>query len=72
MPQPRTTTSAAAEPSATDVYALGREPAESARLRRQSDERGCRISGSRHGQAPTGPAIPAARSGRTWSAACAP
>ncbi len=38
MPQPRTTTSAAAEPSATDVYALGRDPAESARLRRQSDE----------------------------------
>ena len=38
MPQPRTTTATAAEPSATDVYALGRDPAESARLRRQSDE----------------------------------
>jgi ubiquinone/menaquinone biosynthesis C-methylase UbiE len=38
MPQPRTTTPAVAGTSATDVYALGREPAESARLRRQSDE----------------------------------
>ena len=36
--QSRTTTAATAAPSATDVYALGRDPAESARLRRQSDE----------------------------------
>ena len=35
MPESLTTTAA---PSATDVYALGRDPAESARLRRQSDE----------------------------------
>jgi ubiquinone/menaquinone biosynthesis C-methylase UbiE len=33
-----TTTAAAAMPSATDVYALGRDPAESARLQRQSEE----------------------------------
>jgi ubiquinone/menaquinone biosynthesis C-methylase UbiE len=38
MPVSRTTTAATAVPSATDVYALGRDPAESARLRRQSDE----------------------------------
>jgi ubiquinone/menaquinone biosynthesis C-methylase UbiE len=38
MPESRTTTTATAAPSATDVYALGRDPAESARLRRQSDE----------------------------------
>ncbi len=38
MPQPRTATPAASGPSATDVYALGRDPAESARLQRQSDE----------------------------------
>jgi ubiquinone/menaquinone biosynthesis C-methylase UbiE len=38
MPESRTTTAATAAPSATDVYALGRDPAESARLRRQSDE----------------------------------
>jgi ubiquinone/menaquinone biosynthesis C-methylase UbiE len=35
MPESLTTTAA---PPATDVYALGRDPAESARLRRQSDE----------------------------------
>jgi ubiquinone/menaquinone biosynthesis C-methylase UbiE len=38
MPETRTTTAATAAPAATDVYALGRDPAESARLRRQSDE----------------------------------
>ena len=31
-------TTTAAEPSATDVYALGRDPKESARLQRQSEE----------------------------------
>ena len=31
-------TTRAAEPSATDVYALGRDPGESARLQRQSEE----------------------------------
>jgi hypothetical protein len=31
-------TTTAAEPSATDVYALGRDPRENARLQRQSDE----------------------------------
>ena len=36
MPESMTTT--AAEPSATDVYALGRDPGESARLQRQSEE----------------------------------
>jgi ubiquinone/menaquinone biosynthesis C-methylase UbiE len=38
MPQSTTTTAVTAAPSATDIYALGRDPAESARLRRQSDE----------------------------------
>ena len=38
MPQSTTTTAVTVAPSATDVYALGRDPAESARLRRQSDE----------------------------------
>ena len=38
MPESRTITAPTAAPSATDVYALGRDPAESARLRRQSDE----------------------------------
>jgi hypothetical protein len=32
------TTVAAAQPSAADAYALGREPGESARLQRQSEE----------------------------------
>ena len=36
MPESVTTT--AAEPSAADVYALGRDPGESARLQRQSEE----------------------------------
>jgi ubiquinone/menaquinone biosynthesis C-methylase UbiE len=36
MPESMTTTAAA--PSATDLYALGRDPAESARLQRQSQE----------------------------------
>lgn len=38
MPKSTTTTAVTAAPSATDIYALGRDPAESARLRRQSDE----------------------------------
>lgn len=38
MPESMTSTAAAAMPSATDVYALGRDPAESARLQRQSEE----------------------------------
>jgi len=38
MPESRTATAVTAAPSATDVYALGRDPAESARLRRQSDK----------------------------------
>ena len=38
MPESMTTAAEAAEPSATAVYALGRDPAESARLQRQSDE----------------------------------
>ena len=38
MPEPMMTTVAAAQPSATDVYALGRDPEESARLQRQSEE----------------------------------
>ena len=38
MPESRITTVVSAAPAATDVYALGRDPAESARLRRQSDE----------------------------------
>jgi ubiquinone/menaquinone biosynthesis C-methylase UbiE len=38
MPEAMTTAVVAAEPSATAVYALGRDPAESARLQRQSDE----------------------------------
>ena len=38
MPKSTTTAAVAAEPSATAVYALGRDPAESARLQRQSGE----------------------------------
>ncbi len=38
MPESVTTAAVAAEPPATAVYALGRDPAESARLQRQSDE----------------------------------
>ena len=38
MPESRTAAVVAAEPPATAVYALGRDPAESARLQRQSDE----------------------------------
>jgi SAM-dependent methyltransferase len=38
MPEPIMTTVAVAQPSATDVYALGRDPQESARLQRQSEE----------------------------------
>jgi ubiquinone/menaquinone biosynthesis C-methylase UbiE len=38
MPESMTTAVVAAEPPATAVYALGRDPAESARLQRQSDE----------------------------------
>jgi ubiquinone/menaquinone biosynthesis C-methylase UbiE len=38
MPESMTTPVVAAEPPATAVYALGRDPAESARLQRQSDE----------------------------------
>ena len=34
---PESMTIRAAEPSATDVYALGRDPGESARLQRQSE-----------------------------------
>ena len=35
---PKSMTTAAAAPPATDIYALGRDPAESARLQRQSEE----------------------------------
>ena len=38
MPESMTTAAAAAESPATAVYALGRDPAESARLQRQSEE----------------------------------
>jgi ubiquinone/menaquinone biosynthesis C-methylase UbiE len=38
MPESMTTAAVAAEPPATAVYALGRDPAESARLQRQSEE----------------------------------
>lgn len=38
MPESMMTTVAAAQPSAADVYALGREPEESARLQQQSEE----------------------------------
>ena len=38
MPESMTTAPVAAEPPATAVYALGHDPAESARLQRQSDE----------------------------------
>jgi ubiquinone/menaquinone biosynthesis C-methylase UbiE len=38
MPESMTTAVVAGEPPATAVYALGRDPAESARLQRQSDE----------------------------------
>ena len=38
MPESMTTAAVAAEPPATAVYALGHDPAESARLQRQSDE----------------------------------
>jgi ubiquinone/menaquinone biosynthesis C-methylase UbiE len=38
MPESSAESMAAADPPATAVYALGRDPAESARLRRQSDE----------------------------------
>jgi ubiquinone/menaquinone biosynthesis C-methylase UbiE len=38
MPESMTTAAVAAEPPATAAYALGRDPAESARLQRQSDE----------------------------------
>src|SRR3984885_14687137 len=40
MPKFTTTVAVAAEPSATAVYALGHDPAESARLQRQSGELG--------------------------------
>src|ERR1700733_10508150 len=40
MPKSTTTAAVAAEPSATAVYALGHDPAESARLQRQSGELG--------------------------------
>jgi ubiquinone/menaquinone biosynthesis C-methylase UbiE len=38
MPESMTTTAAAAMPSATEAYALGRNPGETARLQRQSEE----------------------------------
>ena len=38
MPESMTATAATASPSATDLYALGRDPGESARLQRQSQE----------------------------------
>jgi SAM-dependent methyltransferase len=38
MPESVMTTAAAAMPTATEVYALGRDPGESARLQRQSEE----------------------------------
>ena len=38
MPESMMTTVAAAQPSAAEAYALGREPGESARLQRQSEE----------------------------------
>ena len=38
MPGSVTRTAAAVEPAAVDVYALGRDPGESARLQRQSEE----------------------------------
>jgi len=39
-------TTATAQPSATDVYALGRDPGETARLQRQSEELVSRERGS--------------------------
>jgi SAM-dependent methyltransferase len=38
MPESATRTAASVQPSAVDVYALGRDPGESARLQRQSEE----------------------------------
>jgi SAM-dependent methyltransferase len=38
MPESATKTAASVQPSAVDVYALGRDPGESARLQRQSEE----------------------------------